>query len=296
MVEKIIDTFKQDVKHRIWLISDLQQSIPENAERCLSIALGDYNTLSMPCSRIWYLGDAVEGNDLNHIAEMTQMQVEKLKLLNIPVKYVLGNHDFDYFRSLTNEANKMIIPFYDNITKIDNWESIPSSDSFYFTEDMGDFMVVFLSDHGNKDGEWFTSHGTVHKNNLDYPHSIDAYRSLVELISSTSKPVITVSHYSFSGGNRPSELQDQLLPLPQNVKIHFYGHAHIGDKKWAGKDCFRKIACIDNQAISQVNVSSLEDRRGSAIRSVILEVYNNNRFGIYFRNHSEKKWEEFYLV
>lgn len=296
MIEKIIDNLKENVKKRIWIISDLQQSIPENARRCLTTAAEDYMSLSTQCNSIWYLGDAIEGRDLKHIAEMAQMQVDMLGSLNIPVRYVIGNHDFDYFKSLEPKPDKIVIPFYDYINKTENWKSIGSTNSFYFIEDIGNYSVIFLSDHAESSGSWFTTHGVIHGRAVDYPYGAEAYESLIKLISSMAKPVITVSHYAFSGGNRPSELQDRLLPLPGNVKVHFYGHAHIGDKQWAGKDCYRKIACIDNQSIPQINVSSLENRRGNAVRSVFLEIYNNNSLGIYFRNHSNKKWEEYFLI
>jgi predicted phosphodiesterase len=296
MLQEIISGLKNKVKYRIWLISDLQQSIPQNAKLCLSTAVEDFHQLKMPCNQIWYLGDAVEGQNLANIEEMAQMQIKMLNSFNVPVRYVLGNHDFDYFRSSKDTCCKITVPFYERILKETNWLSIESYDSFYFFEHMKDFSVLFLSDHANVEGSWFTTHGVVHGNADKYPYTPNTYAELNTYVQNLNKPVITVSHYAFSGGNRPSQLQDRLLPLPENVKMHFYGHAHIGDKQWAGKDCYRKLACVDDQNIPQINISSLENRRGNAVRSALLEVYEDISFGIYFRNHSEKKWEEYYFL
>ena len=57
-------------------------------------------------------------------------------------------------------------------------------------------------------------------------------------------------------------LHDLMLPLPANIRLHLYGHAHIGDAAWAGKDLYRKIACVDNHPIIQCDIASLEDGRG----------------------------------
>ena len=80
------------------------------------------------------------------------------------------------------------------------------------------------------------------------------------------------------------------------MKLHFYGHAHIGDTAWAGKDCFKKISCVDNQNIPQIDIASLENIRGNAVRSAFFEIYEDENYAVLFRNHSEKKWEEIYIV
>ena len=95
---------------------------------------------------------------------------------------------------------------------------------------------------------------------------------------------------------RPSRLMDQMMPLPGNIKLHLYGHAHIGDAAWAGKDLYRKIACVDDHPIVQADIASLEDGRGSAIRSALLEIYADHSLGLFFRNHSVKRWEEMLVL
>lgn len=295
MIADILKHLRKNVKHRVWVFSDLQQAVPENARYCLTTAVEDFVELEMPCERIWYLGDAVEGIDIKLLEEMSVMQMEVLGKLGIPVRYVLGNHDFDYWRNARPCSGRVELPFLDTAAKCPGWQSIESVDSWYFLEDMGDYAAVFFSDHADAAGRWFTSHGQVHGATDRYPYGQEEVSVLSRRIADMQKPVITLSHYAFAGGNRPSDLLNRLLPLPASVRLHFYGHAHIGDSVWTGKDCYRKIACVDHQNIPQINVSSLENRRGNAIRSVIMEMYCDNSFGIYFRNHTARQWEEFYL-
>jgi hypothetical protein len=87
-----------------------------------------------------------------------------------------------------------------------------------------------------------------------------------------------------------------MLPLPENVRLHLYGHAHIGDATWAGKNLYRKIAAVDDHSIIQCDVASLEDGRGSATRSMVLEIYRDGSLGLFFRNHSTRRWEEHLLL
>ncbi len=108
-------------------------------------------------------------------------------------------------------------------------------------------------------------------------------------------PVITASHYSYQRGNRASEHLSKLLPLPANMKIHFYGHSHIGDYDWAKENAYRRIACIDWHDIPQINVSSFEHIRGQACRSVFLHIYEDHSFGIFFRNHDAQAFSECYF-
>ena len=280
---------------RIWVISDLQQSVYESAQRCLKCAVDDFKGLNLDCVRIMYLGDAVEGSDFESIKKMTEMQVNELEL-GIEIRYLLGNHEFDFYKFHKINLGRMEIPFYEMVKGLPNWGSSQSLEDFYFFEEFDDFAIVCLTDHAAQDGAWYTTHGEVYGNKLEYPYGEKEYYGLINKISQIKKPVFTFSHYAFAGGNRPSALLDYLLPLPGNVKIHFYGYAHIGDSVWAGKDCFRKIACVDSQNIPQINASSLEDIRGSAVRSVFLEIYEDGGYGVLFRNHSKKKWEEAYII
>lgn len=284
------------VVNRIWIISDLQQSLPENAEYCMACAIADFKQLSLDCQRIVYLGDAVEGHNLELINTMTQMQIRELGSLGIMTCYVTGNHDFDYFRHFKDSLNNAVLPFYETIKAKPLWNTSDHLEDYYFIEEFDDFAFVYLTDHSAPDGSWFTSHGIIHGDVDKYPYDMMAYHLLNEKIAQLQKPVFTFSHYAFSGGNRPSSLMDRLLPLPGNVKIHFYGHAHIGDREWAGKDCFRKISSVDNQNIPQIDVASLENFRGNAVRSVFFEIYRDGGYGILFRNHTLQKWDEMYFI
>lgn len=307
MITTALKSLRPHVRHRVWVISDLQQSVPSESRRCLTAAVDDFRALDLPPEQIWYLGDAVEGHQLDRLEEMAAMQVEKLGALHAPVKYVLGNHDFDHLTHARRHAAGGVAPatpsppprtaiFRDAVAAVPTWRTTDSVESFYFLDRIGDFALLFLSDHADPQGRWIATHGKVHGDAALYPHSAQDYQRLRDQIAAISGPVITCSHYPFAGGNRPSPLLDQMLPLPPNVRLHLYGHAHIGDAAWAGKDLYRKIAAVDNHPIVQCDVASLEDGRGSAIRSAVLEIYHDQSLGLYFRNHSTKQWEESLLL
>jgi hypothetical protein len=283
---------------RFWVISDLQQSDPLNSERCLRTAVADHRDLSLECDAIWYLGDAIERQDEEAIRTMCGIHLQYLQPLAVPVRYVMGNHEFDLYRSRVNEGSLQgpgeDFPFWNTVRSVPGWRTIESVDQFFFVEDIGEFLVVFFSDHGDPAGRWFTTHGEA-RGAADYPYGAEEYARVREMIAGSGKPVITASHYALAGGARPSALLNQLLPLPDTVRLHLHGHSHIGDQVWGGKDCYRKIACVDHQAIPQVNISSLENTRGNSIRSAYLEIYEDLSFGVWFRNHMKKRWEDAYL-
>lgn len=286
---------KHAVAH-IWVISDLQQAIPEKAKYCLDVAIEDYKFIEANCQKIWYLGDSVEGDNLNHIIEMTKMQLQRFRTLNIPLNYVMGNHDFDFTRSINNSYLKAVMPFYEAVKRENSWKTTKTGSSMYFTDEIADYKVFFLSDHIGLYNQWLTTHGRIRYGQNEYPYKKEDYLRLRQEMESCSKKVITASHYSYPGGSRPSELFGRFLPLPSNVKLHFYGHAHIGDVKWAKESCYQKISYVDYQNVPQINVSSLENQRGSTIRSVFVDFYDNNSVGIYFRDHQNKRWTESYIL
>jgi hypothetical protein len=291
----LIDTVLQSVRaqalHRVWVFSDLQQSIPAEARRCLSTAVEDVRSLGLPVEQIWYLGDAVEGARLDHLEEMAAMQVEVLTSFGVPLRYVLGNHDFDLLTQDKGRSGRTAI-FRDAVLRTPGWRTTESIESFYFIDRIGEFTVAFFSDHADPTGRWISTHGTVHGEASVYPHDAAAYRRVRDELAGAAGPVITCSHYAFAGGNRPSSLHDLMLPLPANIRLHLYGHAHIGDAVWAGKDLYRKIATVDHHPLIQCDVASLEDGRGSATRSMVLEIYRDRSLGLFFRNHSTRRWEE----
>jgi hypothetical protein len=292
VIDHVLRSCRDRISHRVWVISDLQQSVPAEARRCLTTAVNDFRSLDLPIEQIWYLGDALEGAQLDHLEEMAAMQVEILGSIAVPLRYVLGNHDFDLMRL---EKQRRAI-FRDAVLRTPGWRTTDSIESFYFIDRIGDFTVAFFSDHADPRGRWFSTHGVVHGDASAYPHDAMAYRRARDEIAAVAGPVITCSHYAFAGGNRPSALHDLMLPLPANIRLHLYGHAHIGDAAWAGKDLYRKIACVDNHPIVQCDIASLEDGRGSATRSMVLEIYDDRSLGLYFRNHSTRRWEEALLL
>lgn len=272
------------LKARVWLISDLQQSIPEKARRSLYTALDDFYELNLKCDRVWYLGDSVEGGDMAYLDEMTKMQEDAFCALNIPLCYVLGNHDMDPMP----EGGRT--PFYDMVKKHTEWRCIDSCEDFYYFDTISDFDVLFISDHYARDFSWWTRHGQIFGDEKKYPYSYLHIQRLKEE-AAKKKRLFTVSHYAFPGGNRASGFLARFLPLPENVFMHIYAHAHIGDVTWAGRDAFRKISWVDNCDVPQVDIASLERDRGNAVRSAFLEIYDDCVM-INFRDHDRREWSE----
>ncbi len=262
------------------------------------MAVEDYRALNMPCDQIWYLGDAVEGKRIDRVREMVAMQVELLQPLGAPLRYVMGNHDFDPFQYEPNRP--VVAPFWETAKTVPGWKTTAKLDDFYFWDSLGNHDVLFLSDHVDSGGpggvpRWICTHGKVHRDAAAYPWGPEAYAKLREEIAARRRPIIIAGHEAFPGGNRPSELMRQLLPLPASVRIHFYGHAHIGDKVWLKEHLYRKIAYVEHQKLMQIDVASLEDQRGDEIRSVIFEIYGDGGFGVFFRDHGKRRWSEVLL-
>ena len=44
-----------------------------------------------------------------------------------------------------------------------------------------------------------------------------------------------------------------------------------------------------------VIISSLEDLRGSEVRSALLEIYTDGTLGVYFRDHRHRRWADVWL-
>ena len=65
-------------EHKVWILSDLQQGLPENTRRCLAAGISDFELLGRPAEQIWYLGDAVEGAESDRLMAMCRLQEEPL--------------------------------------------------------------------------------------------------------------------------------------------------------------------------------------------------------------------------
>lgn len=296
LIDTLINAAAPKVKHRLWVISDLQQQLPERSTHCMTRAAADFLLLNLSCDAICYLGDSVEGHNIDFLREMAAMQIRELGQIDAPIYYIPGNHDFDYFRAYGEQIRRMEIPFLDCVRPHPQWRIRQDISEMFFTVDLGDIALAFFPDHADPDGKWFTSHGIIRGDESAYPYSEADYKRCMEEIRALNKPVISFSHYSFAGGNRAAPLFDRFLPLPENLRMHFYGHAHIGDAYWAGKDCYRKICAVDNQPIMQINAASLENYRGTAIRSVIVEWYEDREIGVLFRNHTLRCWDDILVV
>ena len=291
MIEQVLKVSEAQVLHRVWLISDLQQFDPERSRRCMYTAAEDFAALDMKCEKVWYLGDSVEGDDLHKLIEMTKMQEEVFLKLGLPVCYCPGNHDMD-FLAATGEA---VIPFRNMVAshKKDGWKTTENISDFYFWDKLGDIDVLFFADCAASDGSWRFCHGRPF--GTGYPYTYEDFRAVAAERDRKNK-VITAGHYSYPGGNRATEYMGQFLPIGDNVRLHVYGHAHIGDNVWAGKDWGRQISGTDDHTLTQVNISSLEIGRGNAIRSALLEVYKDGSMAVFFRNHSEMRWDKMLVL
>ena len=296
IIDDMITGAASHVKHRLWILSDLQQQQPKRAAYCMKRATDDFVSLGMHVEAVCYLGDATEGHNLEFIHEMAQMQAEQFARVHAPKYYAVGNHDFDYFAFHQGELKKICIPFVEFMRGQPDWHMPEDISGLYQLVDMGEYALCFFPDHADPAGSWYTTHGEIRGDASAYPYTTNDYRHVMEEISALNKPVLTLSHYSFAGGNRAAPLLNRFLPIAGNVRMHFYGHAHIGDEVWAGKDCHRKIAAVDGQPLIQIDVASLENYRGTAVRSVIVEWYDTQEIGVLFRNHSEHCWDDYLVV
>lgn len=297
--ERIQASTAEDVRHRVWIISDLQQSELSVACECFTAACNDFCSLAMPCDQIWYLGDSVQGANRDVVRQMIEMQIESLQPLGIPLIFLCGNHEFDpYWHQLDKpplpDGEALEITSRDLFSKVPGWRTSESISDFYFTDKLGDYTLFFFPDHAQHRGAWITCSGEVHGDKGAYPHTAESYRAVTERIRSIPGPVITAGHNSFPGGLRSSRLLGQMLPLPGNVRAHFYGHSHIGDTFWGGDACFRKLSTVDTQDIPQIDVAALENHRGDAVRSTFLEIYKDGTLGVLLREHCRHRWSDAY--
>lgn len=293
LFDALYETMLPHVRHSVWVISDLQQSDPVNARQCMETSLADMRAMDCPAERIWYLGDSIESTRMDHLREMARMQAEGFGSLGIPLTYVLGNHDFEYIRHFREPVS----PFYDLVRAVPGWHTSENLTDLYFTEQLGEHTVFFLSDHAAADASWSTANGLVWGDKEKYPYTQADADVIREKIAAVPGPVITASHYAYPGGNRSFDAMiiGKLLPLPENVRIHLHGHAHIGDFVWAKAEAYRRISCVDWHDIPQIDVSSLENIRSRFCRSVLFHIYDNGTYGIFFRDHDHRRFTEAYF-
>ena len=279
--------------HKVWVLSDLQQALPENTRRCLDAGISDFELLGRPAEQIWYLGDAIEGADPDRLRAMCTLQENAFAALNLPLCYATGNHDYDYARTHRDEAPWM--PFYQMVHDHPGWKTTETCEDFYFRTTVGKYPVYFLCDHVSRENRWAVTHSHVVWGQEEYPYTQADAESLRQKMAAETEPIITCGHYGFSGCNRDHFLMDHLLPLPKTERIHFYGHSHIGDWVWGKQDTWRRICWVDWHDVPQIDVSSFENIRGEHCRSVLLHIYEDGNMGIFFRDHDHHRFTEVYF-
>lgn len=293
MVQFLYEQSLLRARHKVWILSDLQQAEPENTRRCLDTGISDFERLGRPAEQIWYLGDAVEAEDSTRLRAMCALQEEAFSALEIPLCYATGNHDYDYARTHWGHAPWM--PFYEMVRDHPGWHTTAHCEDFYFRTTLGSYPVYFLCDHISRENAWLVTHSRIAYGQEHYPHTSADAAALRARIAAETAPVITAAHYGFSGCNRDHALMDTLLPLPEKVRIHFYGHSHIGDWRWGQENTYRRISWVDWHDVPQIDVSSFENIRGAYCRSVFLHVYEDGTMGIFFRNHDAHCFTEAYF-
>lgn len=286
---KIAKHSNNDGIMRIWVHSDLQLMEPEQAEVTLSTAVNDLLELGIPLDAVWCLGDAHCDMNEAKLQIVAATNIAQLQRLQAPVYYVMGNHEMDLHRA----QGVLRFPLYDLAVNNANWH-VAALNEIYFCAEFNGFLVVFLGDHVALDGSWWTSHGE--KDGVGYPYLQDSYEKLRRLMRDYDGPVIIASHYSFPGGQRPSDLMKQLFPLPENVRLHLYGHAHIGDLVCNKENPWQRENPITGHTQKQINISALESLRTPGSHSALMELHSDGSIALRIRCHLEKKWLDSFKI
>ena len=274
-------------KNVMWVLSDLQQPTFRQAKHCLDICMEDYALLQPPTDMICYLGDATEGHDPVELEKMVNIQEKAFSSLGTPLCYAMGNHDMDFMNHSLNEGKEGPFwhPFRDMVASHADWFVAPSVEDSWFSVPFGNYNIFFLQDHCAEDGAWMSTHNRILFGEENYPYGNDHFAKIRQEIAAYEGPVITAGHCAFPGGNRDTYLMSKIQPLPLNVRLHLYGHSHIGEYSWPQERAFCQISWIDWQDIPQIDVASFENYRGTYCRSVFLQVYEDDSLGVFFRNH-----------
>ena len=279
---------KTHAKHTVWVFSDLQQAKFDDAKRCLDLCMSDYASMGKPAEMIWYLGDSTEGADLRELERMTAIQEDAFVSLGIPVAYATGNHDYDYAEACMRKGQTAYrLPFYEMIRSHSGWYTTKDAEDTWFTVDLGDWKTYFFADHVAKDNRWCSTHNRVRWGEEFYPYTEEHFAAIRKDMESCAKPIITAAHCAFPGGNRDTHLLSFVQPLPMTVRLHLYGHSHIGEYTCPKERIFSQIQWVDWQDIPQIDVASFENIRGTYCRSVLLQIYEDDTLGVFFRNHDK---------
>ncbi|NLK07458.1 MAG: hypothetical protein GX316_02020 [Firmicutes bacterium] len=276
----------------VWIMSDTHFIEPEDLEIFYS-ALDDIQELEVNLTGIWLLGDIVGGHDMKTLDKTAEIFVEHCESLGVPICYVMGNHEMDIRRS--KGINRF--PIHEAALKRPNWHAACNLTDFYFSKEFLGHRVYFFGDHVAEDAGWFTSHGeVVSEGNAKYPHLPEGYVRLKEEMAHETLPIITAAHYAFPGGQRASGLLDHLLPLPKQVRVHLYGHGHIGDPIWNPIDTWEREHTVKGQDLMQYNISSFETYRTPGSFSALLFGGPDEDLDLWIRCHVEKRWVAHYVI
>ena len=180
IIDDLIRSAVPRVRHRLWILSDLQQQQPRRAAHCMKCAADDFVSLGMPVEAVCYLGDATEGHNLGFIHEMAQMQAEQFARVHAPKYYAIGNHDFDYFAFHRDTLKGMCIPFVEFMRGQPDWHVPGDITKLYQLVDMGDYVLCFFTDHADPAGRWYTTHGEIRGDASAYPYTPEDYRRVME--------------------------------------------------------------------------------------------------------------------
>ncbi len=272
---------------RIWAISDIQQSAPAEALTTLSAAVDDILATNLKLDAVWCLGDALRGPDESALEQVADIFIRQLARLDLPVCYLLGNHDVDLKRARDVDRH----PLWERARDDPNWHTMERLDAFFFARRVGDCLAVFMGDHAHPGGDWFTTHGGISGRIPErYPHDRASYARLSQAMADFAGPVVIASHYALPGGQKPSGLMERLLPLPSNVKLVMHGHAHIGDLVWNKDNPWQRDNPVTGQPLRQFNVSALESVRSPGSHSAVLEIGSSGPVSLRIRCHQEHKW------
>ena len=277
---------------RAWVISDLQQGMPEMIEECLRIAVDDILDLELMPDAIWYLGDATEGRNPAVVERSVAIQMELLGRVQAPVSFIMGNHDLDCARPQAS-GETPILPMWQAVHGQPGWRTTATCEDFFFIEEHGPWLCVFISDHIARDNRWFVNQNRItEREGGSYPHRPEVWQALRERIAAWPGPALIAGHYAYPGGSRggPADgVHTRLLPLPDPVRMVLHGHSHIGDFAYGHEQCYRRLGMVDYQQIIQANVSSLDRTRGSQVRSAILDLYDDGQLALFLRDHEDRR-------
>lgn len=277
----------QSTSARIWVLSDIQQSEPADALATLSAAVDDILATNLKLDAIWCLGDALRGANELALMQVAEIFIGQLARLDLPVCYLLGNHDVDLKRAADIDWH----PLWERARREPNWHTSDRLDAFFFARRVGDCLVVFMGDHAHPGGDWFTTHGGVEGRARErYPYSPEDYARLSRAMAGFDGPVVIASHYALPGGQKPSRLLGGLLPLPSNVKLVMHGHAHIGDLVWNKDNPWQRDNPVSGQPLRQFNISALESVRSPGSHSAILEIASGGPTSLRIRCHQKREW------